>query len=126
GRSIMPQQLCRAACREPSRAGDRRKSRSRCHRNQCRMGVELHPSRIKLGTVDVDQGARPQVVTRRRTGATRIAPRKAKADAVMTDMLEVDLSRWQFAITAMYLFIFVPLTLGLSVIMAIMESVYLM
>jgi len=44
----------------------------------------------------------------------------------MTDMLVVDLSRWQFAITAMYHFIFVPLTLGLSVIMAIMESVYVM
>src|SRR5690606_35219924 len=44
----------------------------------------------------------------------------------MTDMLVVDLSRWQFAITAMYHFIFVPLTLGLSLLMAIMESVYVM
>ncbi|MFC3704544.1 cytochrome ubiquinol oxidase subunit I [Devosia honganensis] len=42
------------------------------------------------------------------------------------DMLVVDLSRWQFAATAMYHFIFVPLTIGLSVIMAIMESVYVM
>lgn len=38
----------------------------------------------------------------------------------------VELSRLQFAITAMYHFLFVPLTLGLSVIMAIMESVYVM
>jgi cytochrome d ubiquinol oxidase subunit I len=44
----------------------------------------------------------------------------------MTDMLVVDLSRWQFAATAMYHFIFVPLTLGLSFMMAIMESVYVM
>ena len=44
----------------------------------------------------------------------------------MIDMLVVDLSRWQFAATAMYHFIFVPLTIGLSVIMAIMESVYVM
>ncbi|RPH61152.1 MAG: cytochrome bd-I ubiquinol oxidase subunit CydA [Burkholderiales bacterium] len=38
----------------------------------------------------------------------------------------VELSRWQFAATAMYHFIFVPLTLGLSLLMAIMESVYVM
>lgn len=38
----------------------------------------------------------------------------------------VDLSRLQFALTAMYHFIFVPLTLGLSFILAIMESVYVM
>ncbi|QYO78986.1 cytochrome ubiquinol oxidase subunit I [Devosia salina] len=42
------------------------------------------------------------------------------------DMLVVDLSRWQFAATAMYHFLFVPLTLGLSFMMAIMESVYVM
>ena len=38
----------------------------------------------------------------------------------------VDLSRLQFAMTALYHFLFVPLTLGLSVILAIMESVYVM
>ncbi|MFZ1957319.1 MAG: cytochrome ubiquinol oxidase subunit I, partial [Desulfobacterales bacterium] len=38
----------------------------------------------------------------------------------------VDLSRLQFALTAMYHFIFVPLTLGLSWILFIMESVYVM
>ncbi|MEN8753275.1 MAG: cytochrome ubiquinol oxidase subunit I, partial [Desulfobacterales bacterium] len=35
----------------------------------------------------------------------------------------VDLSRLQFTLTAMYHFIFVPLTLGLSWILFIMESV---
>ncbi|WP_423065390.1 cytochrome ubiquinol oxidase subunit I [Devosia sp. CN2-171] len=44
----------------------------------------------------------------------------------MVDPLVVDLSRIQFAATAMYHFLFVPLTIGLSVIMAIMESVYVM
>ncbi|WP_415184746.1 cytochrome ubiquinol oxidase subunit I, partial [Phaeovulum sp.] len=34
----------------------------------------------------------------------------------------VELSRLQFAMTAMYHFLFVPLTLGLSVIIAIMET----
>ena len=43
----------------------------------------------------------------------------------MTDVA-VDLSRLQFALTAMYHFIFVPLTLGMSFILAIMESVYVM
>src|ERR1700726_3810211 len=38
----------------------------------------------------------------------------------------VDLSRLQFAITALYHFIFVPLTLGLSILLAIMETVYVM
>ncbi|HYA07257.1 MAG TPA: cytochrome ubiquinol oxidase subunit I [Xanthobacteraceae bacterium] len=38
----------------------------------------------------------------------------------------VDLSRLQFAVTALYHFLFVPLTLGLSVLLAIMESVYVM
>ena len=38
----------------------------------------------------------------------------------------VELSRLQFALTAMYHFIFVPLTLGLSFLLAIMESVYVM
>ena len=38
----------------------------------------------------------------------------------------VDLSRLQFAITAFYPFLFVPLTLGLSFILAIMESAYVM
>ncbi len=42
----------------------------------------------------------------------------------MLDVIE--LSRLQFAMTAMYHFIFVPLTLGLAVILAIMESVYVM
>ncbi|KXF78470.1 cytochrome d terminal oxidase subunit 1 [Paramesorhizobium deserti] len=38
----------------------------------------------------------------------------------------VSLSRLQFAITALYHFLFVPLTLGLSVLLAIMETVYVM
>lgn len=38
----------------------------------------------------------------------------------------VTLSRLQFALTAMYHFLFVPLTLGLSVLLATMETVYFM
>lgn len=44
----------------------------------------------------------------------------------MSSLNLVDLSRLQFAATAMYHFLFVPLTLGLSVLIAIMESVYVM
>ena len=36
----------------------------------------------------------------------------------------VSLSRLQFALTALYHFLFVPLTLGLSILLAIMETVY--
>jgi cytochrome d ubiquinol oxidase subunit I len=38
----------------------------------------------------------------------------------------VELSRLQFGLTAMYHFLFVPLTLGLSVLLAIMEAVFVM
>ena len=38
----------------------------------------------------------------------------------------VSLSRLQFAATALYHFLFVPLTLGLSILLAIMETVYVM
>ena len=44
----------------------------------------------------------------------------------MIDDALVDLSRWQFAVTALYHFLFVPLTLGLTWILVIMESVYVM
>ncbi|WP_197714478.1 cytochrome ubiquinol oxidase subunit I [Altererythrobacter sp. B11] len=42
------------------------------------------------------------------------------------DMAVVELSRLQFALTALYHFLFVPLTLGLSFMLFIMESVYVM
>jgi cytochrome bd ubiquinol oxidase subunit I len=44
----------------------------------------------------------------------------------MIDPAAVDLSRLQFAATALYHFLFVPLTLGLSFLLAIMESAYVM
>jgi cytochrome d ubiquinol oxidase subunit I len=44
----------------------------------------------------------------------------------MIDSAAVELSRLQFGLTAMYHFLFVPLTLGLSVLLGIMESVYVM
>jgi cytochrome d ubiquinol oxidase subunit I len=44
----------------------------------------------------------------------------------MIDFEVVNLSRLQFALTALYHFLFVPLTLGLSMILVIMESVYVM
>ena len=36
----------------------------------------------------------------------------------------IDWSRAQFALTAIYHWLFVPLTLGLAVVMAIMETIY--
>jgi cytochrome d ubiquinol oxidase subunit I len=44
----------------------------------------------------------------------------------VSELSVVDLSRLQFALTAMYHFLFVPLTIGLSLLIAIMESVYVM
>jgi len=42
------------------------------------------------------------------------------------DLDIVALSRLQFALTALYHFLFVPLTIGLAVVIAIMETVYVM
>jgi cytochrome bd ubiquinol oxidase subunit I len=44
----------------------------------------------------------------------------------MLDPAMIELSRWQFAVTALYHFLFVPLTLGMTWILVIMESVYVM
>jgi cytochrome d ubiquinol oxidase subunit I len=44
----------------------------------------------------------------------------------MIDPTTVDLSRLQFAVTALYHFLFVPLTLGLVWMLVIMETVYVM
>ena len=37
-------------------------------------------------------------------------------------MEALDLARWQFGITTVYHFIFVPLTIGLSLLVAIMNT----
>src|SRR5262249_53585559 len=52
--------------------------------------------------------------------------RNHRRPTVLPDMELVDVSRLQFAVTALYHFLFVPLTLGLSWILVIMESVYVM
>jgi cytochrome d ubiquinol oxidase subunit I len=49
-----------------------------------------------------------------------------RRSAPVIDFDVVALSRAQFALTALYHFLFVPLTLGLSMILVIMESVYVM
>jgi cytochrome d ubiquinol oxidase subunit I len=49
-----------------------------------------------------------------------------KGDIDVFDFDPISLSRLQFAVTALYHFLFVPLTLGLSFLLAIMESVYVM
>ncbi len=42
----------------------------------------------------------------------------------MIDGTVVELSRWQFAATALYHFLFVPLTLGMTFMLAAMETIY--
>lgn len=42
----------------------------------------------------------------------------------MVENAVLDPSRLQFAVTALYHFLFVPLTLGLTVMIAIMETIY--
>src|SRR5690606_13619494 len=75
--------------------------------------------------------ARPCARARRITGRPR--PRAAAPPRIRFFFgecsMELDivaLSRLQFAMTALYHFIFVPLTLGLSILLAIMETVYVM
>ena len=40
-------------------------------------------------------------------------------------MTVLDLSRWQFGITTVYHFIFVPLTIGLSLVVAVLQTAWL-
>ncbi|HEX5313688.1 MAG TPA: cytochrome ubiquinol oxidase subunit I [Gammaproteobacteria bacterium] len=51
-----------------------------------------------------------------------IAQQQGKS--VEPSQLVVELSRWQFAVTVLYHFLFVPLTIGLGVLLAAMETVY--
>jgi cytochrome d ubiquinol oxidase subunit I len=44
----------------------------------------------------------------------------------MIDDSVVQLSRLQFGLTALYHFLFVPLTIGMSVLLGIMETIYVM
>ena len=43
----------------------------------------------------------------------------------MVHMNTLDVSRWQFGITTVYHFIFVPLTIGLSILVACMQTAWL-
>src|SRR5664280_2348068 len=52
--------------------------------------------------------------------------REREEKITMDHIDPVTLSRLQFAMTALYHFLFVPLTLGLSFLLAIMESAYVM
>src|SRR5262245_26220758 len=58
--------------------------------------------------------------------STRHSPLNHGRPNVLPDLERVNVSRLQFAVTALYHFLFVPLTLGLSWILVIMESVYVM
>ena len=44
---------------------------------------------------------------------------------MIPSLLVADLSRFQFAFVAMFHFLFVPLTLGLTWILVVMEALYL-
>src|SRR5262249_37123963 len=61
-----------------------------------------------------------------RCSSRRRRPLNHRRPNVLPDMDLVNVSRLQFAVTALYHFLFVPLTLGLSWILVIMESVYVM
>lgn len=43
---------------------------------------------------------------------------------ILLDVATVNWARGQFALTAMYHWMFIPLTIGLGLIMAIMETIY--
>jgi cytochrome d ubiquinol oxidase subunit I len=61
---------------------------------------------------------------RQRTSYCGAAQVPEMGETMTIDMAVVELSRLQFALTAMYHFLFVPLTLGLAFMLVIMETVY--
>lgn len=46
------------------------------------------------------------------------------ATAMLTELSALDLSRWQFGLTTVYHFLFVPLTIGMVLLVAIMQTVW--
>jgi cytochrome d ubiquinol oxidase subunit I len=44
--------------------------------------------------------------------------------ALLTELSPLDLSRWQFGLTTVYHFLFVPLTIGMVLLVAIMQTVW--
>ncbi len=46
------------------------------------------------------------------------------ADAVLVELSPLDLSRWQFGLTTVYHFLFVPLTIGMVFLVAIMQTMW--
>src|SRR5205823_3837441 len=71
-------------------------------------------------------GGRRQHRARARSLDVPALKRSEKRGRTMLHLDPVSLDRLQFAVTALYHFLFVPLTLGLSFLLAIMESVYVM
>jgi cytochrome d ubiquinol oxidase subunit I len=63
--------------------------------------------------------------SRRAAPLQGMPPRRGREGALI-DLGLVHVSRLQFALTALYHFLFVPLTLGLSMILVIMEATYVM
>jgi len=76
---------------------------------------------VITGPLALRPGAPPVVcwpLIGRRTGSLSDAAKRTPVNAL-------DLSRWQFGITTVYHFIFVPLTIGLSIVVAVMQTVWL-
>lgn len=48
----------------------------------------------------------------------------ASLTAVLTELSPLDLSRWQFGLTTVYHFLFVPLTIGMVVLVAILQTIW--
>ncbi|MFM5968761.1 MAG: cytochrome ubiquinol oxidase subunit I, partial [Micrococcales bacterium] len=44
--------------------------------------------------------------------------------AVLTELNALDLSRWQFGLTTVYHFLFVPLTIGMVLLVALMQTAW--
>ncbi|MEN9660127.1 MAG: hypothetical protein RLZZ443_56, partial [Actinomycetota bacterium] len=43
---------------------------------------------------------------------------------VLSELSALDLSRWQFGLTTVYHFLFVPLTIGMVLLVAIMQTAW--
>src|SRR5690606_29783271 len=77
--------------------------------------------------VPIRKGGRPTTTDARPGGRPMLDPGPAgKKQGKPMELDIVTLSRLQFALTALYHFLFVPLTLGLSILLAVMETVYVM
>src|ERR1700710_2780116 len=130
GEGDRPQRIKKGECAGGSLGGRRRRARCAQPTLGGKTGVVWGRGhaplvrRMAVGRLDPGQGRRRPISLPTVAESPPCSP--AAPWRRLMDLGVVDLSRLQFALTAMYHFLFVPLTLGLSMMLFAFEAIYVM